>query len=46
MKGSDWGLILRYYSGICLEGTRNLGQIAGLRADILIQNLTNTKQDC
>jgi hypothetical protein len=46
LKGSIWGLILRQYLGICLEGQRKTvkNRITGLRAKILTRDLLNTKQ--
>jgi hypothetical protein len=50
LEGSDRGLILRYYPGICLEGLRKNTKcsvrIADLRGEILTRDLPNTKQEC
>jgi hypothetical protein len=48
LKGSGRGLSLRHYPGIRLERlrktTKNYVRIAGLRADILTRELSNTNR--
>jgi hypothetical protein len=49
MEGSGRGLILRYYTGIRLEGlwkTTKHQRISGFRAEILTSDLSSTKQKC
>jgi hypothetical protein len=50
MKERGSGLILRYYTRICIEGlkktTKNSVRIAGLQTEIRTQDLLNKKYDC
>jgi hypothetical protein len=50
VEGRGGGLILRYNSGICLEGlrqtTKTSVRISGLRAEIWTRDLQNMKQLC
>jgi hypothetical protein len=50
MNGSNRGIILRYYLGICMEGLKKPRKtsfrIACLQAETWSRDITNSKQEC